>query len=185
MFFIVPQVNQIVCPFKSTVTSKPTVVKNFAVLSLLCLGFAACDKDDDDDNNASSKTDTLTASAWTYQDAGFDSNRNGSIEQSESVSLLAPGLVQSCRADNVLIFKKDNTGTVDEGATKCNGNDAQTTSFNWSFADNESSVVVSNNVFALLNGKSRIVALTSTEFTLSRDTVFAGISVPIMVKLKH
>jgi len=40
-------------------------------------------------------------------------------------------------------------------------------------------------VFALLNGKSKVYALTATQFSLTRDTVLGGATYPILVILKH
>lgn len=155
------------------------------VLSALLLTVESCSKSADPEPQAPAKTDLISASAWTYQDAGIDANRDGAVDAGSSFSVLLPTLVPTCRTDNAITFKKDNTGTVDEGAAKCNTADAQSTVFNWSFADNEASLNVSNNVFALLNGKSKVYALTSTSFSLTRDTVLGGTTYPILVILKH
>lgn len=161
-------------------------MKNFSFAGLLALLLiASCGKDSDPQPAAQTKTDLIAASAWTYQDGGIDINRDGAVDANGSFSTFAPTLVPPCRTDNSIAFKKDNTGTVDEGATKCNTTDAQTSTFNWSFADNETNLNVSNNVFALLNGKSKIVALTATSFSLTRDTVLGGTTYPVVVILKH
>lgn len=164
-------------------------MKNFSS-ALLAIAFASlavtsCNKKSDPEPTAATKADMMASSSWTYQDGGIDQNRDGAVDANSSFSVLLPTLVPSCRTDNTLSFKKDNTGTVDEGATKCNAADAQTTSFNWSFADNETAINISNNVFALMNGKSKIYTLTSTSFSLTRDTVLGGTTYPIIVILKH
>lgn len=152
--------------------------------SLLLLALAGCE-DDVESPPPPTNTDLISASAWTYQDGGIDANRDGAVDANSSFAVLLPSLVPPCRTDNLLTFKKDNTGTVDESGTKCNAADAQTTAFNWSFADNENNLVVSGNVFALLNGKSRVYSLTTTSFSLTRDTVLGGTTYPILVILKH
>jgi len=149
---------------------------------IFTLLFISCQKKSDPAPQPT-KTDHIAASAWTYENAGIDNDKNGTIDL--PLSTLAPGLIQTCRIDNLLTFKKDNSGSADEGATKCSTTDAQTSSFNWSFADNEANLNISNNVFALLNGKSKIVALTETSFILSRDTVILSTNVALVVTLKH
>jgi hypothetical protein len=95
-------------------------------------------------------------------------------------------MIPTCLTDNKITFSRNNTGITDEGASKCNTSDQQTTNFNWSFADNEANLNISNNVFALLNGKSKIVSLTATNFTLSRDTTVPIFNnVALVVSLKH
>lgn len=154
---------------------------SFLCLMIFSLYFISCKKPDP--VAPPTKTDHISASSWTYENAGIDNDRNGTIDV--PISTLAPGLVPTCRIDNSLVFKKDNSGTADEGATKCNAADPQTTAFNWSFADNETNLNISNNVFALLNGKSKIVTLNETNFTLSRDTVVFAMNVALVVTLKH
>ncbi len=153
-------------------------------LLFVLLNVIGCHKEPDTTTTVT-KTGLISASAWTYQDAGIDANRDGAVDANSSFSVLLPSLVPSCRTDNSILFKKDNTGTVDEGSSKCNAGDMQTTTFNWSFADNETNLNVSNNVFALLNGKSKVYALTATSFSLTRDTVLGGTTYPILVILKH
>ncbi|HUC79631.1 MAG TPA: lipocalin family protein [Flavisolibacter sp.] len=156
--------------------------------SLFCLvlfgALFSCKKKSDPEENLQVKTDYITASAWVYENAGIDNNRDGTIDL--PISSLAPGMIQACQADNRLTFRKDNTATADEGPTKCNSTDQQSTTFNWSFADNETNLTISNNVFSLLNGKSKIVTLNATSLSLSRDTAVAPFgNVTLVVILKH
>lgn len=126
------------------------------------------------------KTELITTSAWKLEDAGFDQDKNGTIEIS------AMGALWSCQIDNTLSFKTNNSGITDEGATKCNPTDPQTTNFNWSFADAEANINVSGSVLAQINGKSKVVTLTTTNLTLARDTTITGLgSGWVVVKLKH
>lgn len=151
--------------------------------SLVFVQLLSCSKKSDPDPVQPSKTDHISASAWKYENAGIDNDRNGTIDL--PISTLAPGAIQTCRIDNVLTFRADKSGTADEGAAKCNVGDPQTTPFNWSFVDNETNLTISNNVFALLNGKSKIVTLNETNLTLSRDTVIAATNLSLVVTLKH
>ncbi len=118
-----------------------------------------------------------------HESSGVDIDKNGSIDY----SLLFVG-VPECRLDNVLTFKKDGTATAGEGANKCSPTDAATTNFKWSFADNETSLNISDNVFSALNGNLKIKTLTSTNFTLTKDTAITTpipANVTIIVNLKH
>lgn len=147
----------------------------FASLGLLWI---SCGKDSDP-KPAETKTDLITASAWTYQDIGADITGDGNIDVPLSSS------VPACVTDNALTFKSDGTATSDEGATKCNSSDPQTSTFNWSFASSETSLVVSNNSFSALNGTLKIKTLTATALTLAKDTAVGGLPATVIVNLKH
>lgn len=144
----------------------------------------ACNKKSDPPVNQPSKTDHISASAWTYENAGIDNDKNGTIDL--PLSAIAPTFIPACLIDNKISFNRNNSGSVDEGPSKCNATDPQTSNFSWNFADNEANLNISNNVFALLNGKSKIVSLTATNFTLSKDTTIAPLgNVALVVALKH
>jgi hypothetical protein len=146
----------------------------------VCATAFRCGKDDAVEVT---KTDFITAGTWKYDNAGIDQDKNGTIDF--PLTTVAPALVQSCKTDNVITFNRDKSGVTDEGGTKCTTTDPQTAAFNWNFADSETALEVSNNVFAIMNGKSKILTLTTTAFTLSRDTVLGGTSVALVVLLKH
>jgi hypothetical protein len=141
-----------------------------------CL-LSACKKDDSD--SEPNKKDNITAKPWVHESSGVDIDGNNTIDLPLSAN------VPACVLDNVLTFKTDGTATADESATKCDAADPQTTGFNWSFADNEESLVISNYVFAPLNGKFKIKTLTSTNLSVSKDTSVSGLNASIIVNLKH
>ena len=155
-------------------------MKNFPSILYLTLAFLLiqCKKESDPPPQPT-KTDHITASPWKLEDAGLDQNKDGSIEFSVFASLPA------CLVDNTISFKTDNTGLTDEGSQKCNTSDPQSTAFNWSFADGEANINISNSMLAQINGKSKIVALTATNMTLAKDTTALGLSGWAIVKLKH
>lgn len=150
---------------------------------LIVIGFGSCSKSSDPDPvPVPTKTDQISSGAWKYDTGGADIDRNGTIDFQGSAIL--PG----CLLDNTASFKRDNTGIGDEGATKCNTTDPQSAPFNWNFADAEANLVVSNNIFTILNGKFKIVALSATNFSLTKDTVITAISpqpIALIVNLKH
>ena len=159
------------------------IFSSFIGILLFSQVFTSCQKESDPAPAQATKTDLISRSPWKYDNAGLDQNKDGSIDM--PLSTLAPGAILSCQTDNILTFKPNNAGTVDEGATKCNAADATTTNFNWNFADNETNLTISNNIFSIMNGKSKIVALTETAFSLSRDTLIFGNNVALVVTLKH
>ena len=156
-------------------------MKNFPSILYLTLAFllVQCKKESDPQPQPT-KTDHITASPWKIEDAGFDQDKNGSIEIS------AFSTIPGCLVDNTISFKTNNTGVTDEGAGKCNTTDPQTTNFNWNFADAEANIEISNSVLSQINGKSKVVLLTATNMSLAKDTTVSGLgSGWVVVKLKH
>lgn len=151
-------------------------------LPVLCFVFTLClvsCQKKSDPTPQPTKTEQITASAWRLDTAGIDQDRNGTIDFS------VMNLIGGCVRDNSLSFKTTNTGTTDEGLTKCNATDPQTTNFNWSFSDAEANLNISNSILTPLNGKSKILELSSTILKLTRDTVISGFTAAIVVQLKH
>lgn len=151
-----------------------------SVLCLLagCVFWVSCTKKSDPAPNQPAKIDHLTSTVWKVEDVGLDQNKDGVLEQ----SILG---FYPCLKDNTITFKKDNTGTTDDGLDKCNASTPQTSVINWSFADAESNLVVTNSSFAEINGKSKIVEVSSTSLILNKDTVFMGSQTFFSVRLKH
>lgn len=160
------------------------IFSSFLLLAVISTPFFSCKKESDT-TAQQTKTQLISASGWTYQDAGIDGNGDGAVDAGASFSVLLPAAVPACRTDNVFTFKADNTGIADEGTTKCTTADPQATAFNWNFTDNESAINISNNVFAIFNGKSKIRALADNKLALTRDTTLAGTTYTLLVVLKH
>jgi hypothetical protein len=155
------------------------IFSTLLLLTVVSVTFQHCKKEDQQPEQT--KTDLLTASAWVHESSGVDVDKNGTIE----LSLEAAGVPQ-CQLNNVLTFRNDNTAVADEGATKCNAADPQTTQFNWQFADNETALTFSGNVFTQLNGKFAIRTLNATSLSMSKDTTMPGVgNVAVIVNLKH
>src|SRR5215831_3947029 len=102
-----------------------------AILLLTGLALAACKKSS---THTKTNTDFLTQASWKFDKATV----NGADVSS---------LIQGCQKDNVLTFPSNGSGTLDEGATKCNSTDPQTDPFNWNFASNETVLHVSTVFF--------------------------------------
>jgi hypothetical protein len=164
------------------------MMKQALMYSLLLIGslsFLSCSKSDDDDNNSGNNASALiTASTWKYSDAGLDMNSDGVKD-----SGLPPGVIASCDTDNTITFKSDNTGVLDEGATRCNASNPQTVPFTWSLKNNGAEINFSTPLFPGINGDLKVIELTATKFTFSKviNTTISGIPVTanVIVFLTH
>ena len=68
----------------------------------------------------------------------------------------------ACTKDDIIKFKTDFNATTDEGATKCDPNDPQTYTEKWSFAANETKII--------LDGEEGVILkLDATTLTLGKD----------------
>jgi len=99
-------------------------------LATVLMFSSSCKKDDDDPSN----TDNITGknfvmTAWTIDPPV--------TIQGVSYSNMFT-FMPDCSKDDITIFNADGTMTLDEGATKCDAGDPQTSSGTWSFVDNES-----------------------------------------------
>ncbi|MBN8678919.1 MAG: lipocalin family protein [Chitinophagales bacterium] len=94
--------------------------KTFCALFILSLLTAACKKDEP------TPSEILTA-ATCWKITLLEGYESGA-----GLWLSVP--VEDCIADNCFSFKTDQTFSVDEGAAKCDPNDAQTSTGGWSIS---------------------------------------------------
>jgi hypothetical protein len=119
------------------------------------------------------KTQLLSQSTWKFKSA----TANGSD---------ASSYLQTCQKDNIYTFLAAGTGTTDEGATKCNAGDPQTTSFTWNFAASETMLHISSSFFANTGNDFTLLSLTETEIVVSTYyTPIVGPSVLINITFQH
>ncbi|HPG12611.1 MAG TPA: lipocalin family protein [Chitinophagaceae bacterium] len=123
--------------------------------------FFSCKKNND---SPPTKTELLTTGSWK-----FNSATSSGIDVS--------GALQSCQKDNIYTFVAGGTGTADEGATKCDPADPQTSAFTWAWLSNETMLQLSASFFSGTTGDVTIVSLTDTELVgsmvISGQTVIA------------
>jgi len=147
-------------------------ITGFCVFALFAILFFACKKSSDsDNNNPKSKTDLITASIWR-----FDNATVAGIDIS--------GSFEDCEKDNTVTFLSNGSGTIDEGPTKCDAADPQTTPFTWAFENNETSLHTTTPLFPG-TGDFKISTLNETQLSVSRDTTVSGIPATIIINLKH
>jgi hypothetical protein len=130
--------------------------KHFVLLLALPALFflSSCEKEKDADP-PKTKTELISTGTWRYSSATV-----GGIN--------ADPLLQACQKDNTLLFVATGTGTVDEGATKCNSGDPQTIPFTWSFANAEAELNVSATLFTGGSTVFNIITLSESQLVLSQ-----------------
>ena len=152
-------------------------------LILLPLGFiigTGCQKDGDGGTTKKTKTELITQSTWKFDRAGLDLDNNGTID-----SPLPAGVLQSCDTDGTLTFNSNGSGVGDEGPTKCDPANPQTVNFTWSLKNNETVINFSNVLFGGLTGDVKLIGVTDSKLTLQKDVTNGGITVNVVVELKH
>ncbi len=145
------------------------------LLSILFLApFVACDKDDDDDEKT--KTELVSQGSWKYESAMVDSDNNGTGDSPVPASFIA-----ACQTDNVITISANGTGTIDEGATKCNVGDPQTSPFTWVWGNNETTVTFNTAIFAGASGEFKVLSVTETNLVMSKQVTVPSIPFPVTV----
>ena len=153
------------------------------VLLLGSLCFGACGKDNDDDDKEKTNTEKITLSAWKYDKAEADTDKNGAAD-----TPIPPGFIEACETNNTITFKTDNTGIIDEGATKCDPSDPQTATFTWAFKTNETIISCPTAIVTGVDGDVVVKSITETALVLQKEIsaapFFPG-TINIILTLKH
>lgn len=157
-------------------------MKNY-VFALLSIGLIilSCNKDDDDDNNDDNAQVQLISSAtWKYDTAAIGD------DSGNPVSPLPAGTIADCEKDDTITFMSDSTGTLNEGATKCDAADPQSTSFKWWFKDNGAVLYSPDPIFGGFSGDAKVIELTSTKLRVAKEITYAPYGTfNIVLDLKH
>jgi len=128
----------------------------FVALFAIILFSTGCKKNHDDDQPATkTRTELITTGTWKFSSAtssGFD----------------VSSFIQACQKDNTLTFTTSGTGTIDEGLSKCNAADPQSSPFNWNFANSENTLHVSTVLFSSGSNDFTIVSLTASQLVGSQ-----------------
>lgn len=132
--------------------------------------FSACQKKTEPQTQ--SKSEMLTSSSWK-----FDKATSGGADVS--------GFINACYKDNIITFSAGGNGTLDEGASKCNSSDPQTTNFNWTLTSNETVLTVTGAIFAGQSGNFTIITLTTTQLVLEGTIASPGGNVTGQIHFKH
>lgn len=141
----------------------------FTALCFSTLVYSSCDKTDE---AAPTYTDHITKSSWK-----FDKAMSGGSDVS--------GFLNACYKDNVMTFLGNGNGSLDEGATKCNAGDPQTTNFTWNFSSDESTLNVTGGIFAGQSGSFMVIILNDTQMILQGSISSPTGSVTGQIYFKH
>jgi len=156
-------------------------MKNLAGIILISSICLQCSCSKDDAPPGPTNTELIVSSTWKYNNSGVDVNNDGFID-----APVPAGYILDCDKDNTLTFKSDGTGTLDEGANKCDPTNPNTSTYTWSFKNGETYINFPIALMTGFNGDVKILKLTSTELNLSKE-VNIGTPNPIyiVVELKH
>lgn len=122
--------------------SKNYLVRSLILGLVLMIGFSSCSKDDgaDDSSTPATKTDILTAHLWKLKSAKVSPGVTDPILGITIDDFTA--FMEACDRDDTFEFNADGTVIADEGATKCDSSDPQSESGNWSFQNDETSILI-------------------------------------------
>ena len=110
--------------------------RNLLLVSASCLVIVSCGKDDDDEpsgGSGGSKTDMLTHGSWQYT--------NVQAAPPWDIYFNWDSL-PACEKDDFVNFSTNGNGTFDEGATKCDPTDPQTSTFKWAWMNSETELQI-------------------------------------------
>jgi hypothetical protein len=132
--------------------------KTIILLALVSL-LGACKKNDDNNNNpGNGSTSDLTTGSWKMTASSSDIEYPAPIG-TQTIDLYS--FLQSCETDNTFKFNTDQSITVDEGASKCDAGDPQsTTGGTWTLTNN-------NTQFTQV---AQGTTITATVLTLNSST---------------
>jgi hypothetical protein len=153
--------------------------KPLMLLFLCVVSLSACKKDSDDEK---SNTEKLTVSAWKYEKAEVDLDKDG-----DGDTPIPDSEIEACERDNIIVFKADGTGTIDEGPSKCNTSDPQSMGFTWTFKDGEKIINFPTAIVAGVDGDVTVKSITETNMVLAKTIIYPGVPLPVNVilTLKH
>lgn len=94
-------------------------------------------------------------------------------------------LSDACDNDNLAIYKNDGTGTYDEGASKCDDLDPQTSAFNWAFNADETQLIEDGETIYTINELSATSMKLGDSFDGAEIGATPGTTYTVTITLKH
>jgi hypothetical protein len=99
------------------------------LLAFIAIAFTACKDDEETTTPSKTKMELLTSGSWIPTNLLLNDTSFWDI-------------MPACSKDDFFTFKSDGTYITDEGATKCDPMDPQTSTANWSFNANQTKVTI-------------------------------------------
>jgi hypothetical protein len=141
--------------------------------------FNSCSKSSSS-SSTPTRTQLLSKAAWKLDTSGIDLDKDGGIDAVPGFTVTIP----ACQKDNTYLFNKDSTGVLDEGPTKCNASDPQSTVFTWYLSNNQT--VLNGTINASFgSGSLGVFSMTDTKMVLYKDTSYQGQKFWYILSLKH
>ncbi len=153
--------------------------RTFLIYSMICAFSLACKKNSGD-SATTSKTELITQASWKYESASIDQNKDGVADFPISQSY-----IPACALDNLLTLSSNGSGIVNEGTILCSGA-PQSIPITWSFANNETALVLGGAGIFGASGQFKILQLTPAKLSLSKDTAISAVgNVAIILNMQH
>lgn len=134
-------------------------MKNLIIIVVLIFAFSSCKKEDK--TPAKTKTELLTAHYWKLTALTVDPPL---LTVTNLYAQMSP-----CTKDDIQKYNTNNTVIYDEGPTKCDPADPQTTTASWNFNSTETIITEDGENENVLN-------LTENELKLSYELTDNGIT---------
>ena len=136
--------------------------------------YSSCNKSDYTPPTPKTKTQLLTQSTWKFKSA----TAGGADVSNQDPPFAA------CRKDNIMTFSTAGTGNVNEGPTSCSPPEGAP--FTWNFANSETTLHVSQQLYPNAPNDYTLDALSETELKLSFPYNFTpSITVNVVVTFQH
>jgi len=120
-------------------------------------------------NEPASKTDLLTAGKWQITAHTEVCYCGGSGFGTSTRNLYASYL--ACQKDDYYIFNKSSAVEVNEGALKCNPNNAQSYIDSWTFMNNETSIRFKGTVWNIVQLNKSTFLITTVVVLGTGETI--------------
>lgn len=138
-------------------------MKKIIVLILVSIATFSCGKKTDPAPTPETNTQKLCGKNWRL--VAFTYNPGIPVNGVSITDFYAQ--LSACRRDDFQNYNVNGTTIIDEGNTKCNASDPQTSSRTWSWANNETKLTItaSNTVTTLdvLQNDGNVLRLSGTE----------------------
>ncbi len=152
----------------------------FLVLSGI-IGLATLSSCSEEPITPKTKTELLTSSGWKLKEFTVNPGIDiGGVIITDFLTQFDP-----CDLDDVNIYKTGGQGIIDEGPTKCDPSDPQTTTFTWVFNPDETKITEDNTDTYDIIQLDETTFKTSIIFDGSEIGGIAGLKYKLSATYKH